>query len=178
MTATLLPTDLPEWVAMIAALFAVVQAVYAPRRDLGPMTIGLGGSALMLSLPAGSAYVAIALTVSLAIAAAAWTRAGRHGVGRPALNGAALATVAICGLVSLWLPDVAPSLDLQRVLDVLLMPCLLVTVVGGVLALERPGPRRTRVHWIGKIAIEEPEEREKPEKPDRGTAETQNTTSP
>jgi len=156
MTPDLLPADLTEWMAMCVVLFAVAQGVYAPKRDLGPATIGLAGSTLILSLPLGSVYVAVALTVAGFIAAFAWVRAGRHGVGRPALNGAALATVAISALVPIWLPEVAPNLDPQRARDVLLMPCLLVSVVGLVLALERPGPRRTRVHWVGKIPIEEP----------------------
>ncbi len=156
MTPELLPADLPEWVAMAALLFALAQGVWASHRDLGPITVGMAGSALILSLPEISAYVAVAVTTTLLIAALSWFRAGRHGVGRPALNGAALATVAVCGLVPAWLPAVAPGADLQRVLDVLLMPCLMITVVGGFLALERPGPRRTRVHWVGKIPIEEP----------------------
>jgi hypothetical protein len=57
--------------------------------------------------------------------------------------------------VPVWLPAVAPEVDLHQTLDMLLMPCLLIAVIGGVLALERPGPRRTRVRWVGKIPIEE-----------------------
>jgi len=157
MSPELLPSDLSEWVALGAVLFAGGQFVYAPRRDLGSVTLGLAGSAGVLSMPEGSTFVAIALTTALLIATAAWFRAGRHGVGRPALNGLAVATVSTCALAPMWLPALDPNLDSQQLQNILLMPCLFVTMFCGLLALERPGPRRTRIHWIGRIHIEEPE---------------------
>ena len=86
MPVALNPTGLPEWVGLCAALFSVVQLVFAPRRDLGSVTLGIAGAALILSMPEGSTYVAVAVAIALFVAAAAWFRAGKHGVGRPALN--------------------------------------------------------------------------------------------
>jgi hypothetical protein len=137
-----------------------VHFALASRRDLGSVTLGLAGCALLLIEPDSTLYVGTGLTLTAVISAAAWVRGSRHGVGRPGLNGLALGTVALAALTPLWLPALSPSLPMEDLRAALLMPCLFAGLMGGVLALERPGPRHIRVHWIGRIPIETPEDDE------------------
>ncbi|MBT3224082.1 MAG: hypothetical protein HN348_33860 [Proteobacteria bacterium] len=136
--------------ALITVFCALMQLFAASRRDLGPMTIGLVSAVLVIARPPG-AEVAALLVIAALVAALAWARAAAHGVGRPALNGVALAVGMVAGLSPYWtLPMGWEETNIARVA---VIPCLLIAAMGGILAAERPGPRPTRTRWYGRVPV-------------------------
>jgi len=131
------------WVALLAAAGAVVQLAAASRRDLGAIPIAAGGAALVLA-GQGSPLLGGALGVAAVVAAVAWARAAAHAVGRPEVNGLVLAVVVLAASARGWAPTVVPGVPDDAVRGAAVAPCVLAGVLGVVLALERPGPRRSR----------------------------------
>lgn len=148
-----IPRDLSQAVAALAVLWAALQWILARWRDLGPVTVGWVGCALILGLP-GGLYPVIAGLIALGVAVLAQMRASRHGVGRPDLTMLALAGAAFGGLLPLWAGALWPDLDPERLRAVGLMPALLTGAVGGLLALERPGIRARPPRWVGRLPVE------------------------
>ena len=141
-----------EWLGVVALVWAAVQFLVAARRDVGAMTVGLVGiSVMMAAVP--TSFLALTLLGSLLLAVLAWVRAGSNGVGRPAVNGVAILIAAVCGSIRWWWPLIGGSVPVDRAVSVALVPCALVISVAGVLALERPGPRRSRPRWYRKVPI-------------------------
>jgi hypothetical protein len=134
-------------------LFAALQLLMAGWRDLGPVTIVCGG---ILALLAPGPALPGALAAAALIAALAWARAARLGVGHPAHNGLALA-LALAGVA--LVPLLEGRLPQARV--------VLASAEGGlgalvaVMALRRPTSRRpmfgrSQVRWKGDIPVQGP----------------------
>jgi hypothetical protein len=150
---------LAEWLALAAALWAVLQLAAASWRDLGPLTIGLLGASVMTAEQEairGDAPSKLLLALLVAgglLAAVAWARGARHNVGRLALNGLSLlAAIAACTL-----PWLLPSMWLGRpvpLVGVAAIPCGLVALIATAAALERPGNRYVRPRWYRRIRVE------------------------
>ena len=114
------------------------------------MTIGLVSAVLVMARPP-TPEVAALLVVGAMLAALAWVRAAAHGVGRPELNGVALAVGLVAGLAPHWAPFV--GMEGTQIARVAVIPCLLIAAMGGILAVERPGPRATRTRWYGRVPV-------------------------
>jgi hypothetical protein len=143
-----LPTlDPPAVIAGAAAASAAMQWIFARRRDLGPFTLGLGGAALALG--GERPEIAASCSAVAVLAAIAWLRAGKGGVGRPGLVGVALAAAVIGGLARVWVHD-------SRVGGAAAVGIAVIGAAPGLVALERPGPRRRAVRWVGRIPVEGP----------------------
>jgi hypothetical protein len=139
--------------AVFALVWAVLQLAVATRRDVGVVTIAaLAGSVLIGST---SPVVHLGLVgISATVAAAAWSRGARRGVGRPAVTGGGLAISVLTLVGHRLLSVLAPGAPVDVFADVLMAPLVLTAVLGFALALERPGPRRVTRRWRRTIEVE------------------------
>lgn len=142
-----------EWVALTAILWASLQLVLARWRDLGPMTVGFVGAALVvLQIPpvdAGERVRVVALlALAVGLATLAWSRGAPRGVGRLALD----AVVAFAAFVAGVVPAVAGP-AFTPLAGGIVVPLLLIAALSLVLALERPGPRPVCVRVYRQVPI-------------------------
>lgn len=146
-----------EWIGWAALVLAALHLILASRRDLGALPVG--GAAAATSLAAlGPEPRAVGLAVgALIVAALGWSRAARHGVGRPAITGWVLAVGGL-GAASCWLaPQLIPGLPLERIAPGVAGLLALSALVGAGLALERPGPRGSVRPRRRRVPIEDAE---------------------
>jgi hypothetical protein len=143
-------------VAATAALCAGLQLVLARWRDLGPLTIGVGGCAMVLGLPSPGVEVLGAVVVSALLAGAGWARGGRRGVGRPALDGLVLAG-AIAGAATVPLLEGRVPLPAASLRAAVVASLALLTLVATGLSLQAPRVGLPPPRWFGAIPIRGPE---------------------
>lgn len=146
----------PAEVGGVAALvLAVVQWWAAPWRDLGVLTLAACGGAVVLGRGAPGPTVAALVLVALLIAAWAWNRGSRRGVGRPGLDGLAFSLSFIAVLLPFAVPRYVPPGPREHLVELILVSLGLVAAVGLPLALERPGPRRRRPRFFRRVPVVE-----------------------
>lgn len=136
-------------------LLAAAQWLAAPWRDLGVLTLTAAGATLLLARGIPSSGAAALLVVAAALAAVAWNRGARHGVGRPGLDGVGVAVAAIAAVGPWVLPQVVPPGPRERLVELLVVLLGLTAAVGLPLALERPGPRHRRPRWFRRVPVVE-----------------------
>ena len=135
--------------ALAAVLLGAVQCVLSRWRDLGPLTVGAGGVAVVLQ---ASPDVLGAVGVAAVLAAFGWARGGRRGVGRPALDGLALGAAVVAGAVAAV--AIRAGLDEPTVRATAAAAVGLAAVVLGGLSVQAarvgiPPPR-----WTGEVPVE------------------------
>jgi hypothetical protein len=131
-----------------------LQAVLARWRDLGPLTVAIGGAALLIALPRPALPVLGLVAAAALLASVGWARGAARGVGRPALDGLAVAGAVVAGALVAALPPYAPAVVVKAAAIGALV--LLGALATG-LALERPGGARAGVRWVGEIPVRGPD---------------------
>jgi len=144
-----------EIAAVVAVAVAAGQFLAASWRDLGVVTLAASGAALVLGRGEPSVFVAGGVVLAIAVAAAAWNRGARQGVGRPGLDGIGFALAALAGLWPFLLPTSVPPGPRERMVEAALVVLGLVASIGLALALERPGPRRRRPRFFRRVEVVE-----------------------
>lgn len=144
-----------EIAGAVAILAAAVQLGVASWRDLGVVTLCVSGTALLLARGTPSLWAVGFVVVAVILAAVAWNRGARHGVGRPGLVGVGLVVGLLVAIVPWGIGSLVPPPLKERIVEVAVVMVGLTTSVGLALALERPGPRRTRKRWFRRVEIVE-----------------------
>lgn len=134
--------------AAVAVFAALIQVLAAHRRDLGPATVAALGVALLLGSPGGTPIFGEICAAAGGLAAIAWIRGGRAGVGRLDVVGP-VGTVALGAYLAVH-GVAAPVLDP----DVAAALVTLAGVVGTLLSLGRPWPAGLRSRRIRRVPIE------------------------
>lgn len=109
----------------------------------------------MLGRGAPTPFVAALILVALLIAAWAWNRGSRKGIGRPGLDGLAFSLTLIAVLLPFAVPRYVPPGPRERLVELILVGLGLMASVGVPLALERPGPRRRRPRFFRRVPVVE-----------------------
>lgn len=150
------PIPLEPWSDVPVVGMALVQLALARRLDLGAATVAVAGAVWWLAAPDTPLRWSLFGAAGW-LAALAWARGARHGVGRPELTGVSVAMVGTLwairawgGTQTPWLPGVGVGL---------------LTFTGGlgaVLARERRGLRGQRVYHYRDVPVEGPGEAARP----------------
>lgn len=144
-----------EIAGAVAVLTGAVQLGLAGWRDLGVVTLCAAGTALLLARGAPTVWTVGLVVVAVLLAAGAWNRGARHGVGRPGLAGVGLAVGVLAVTVPWAAGSLVPPPLKERMVEVAVVLVGLTASVGLALAMERPGPRRTRQRWFRRVEIVE-----------------------
>lgn len=148
---------LSEGAAAAALVIALAQLAASPWRDVGVLTLCAAACSVAAARGFPSAIEAWALLVALGVAAVAWARGARHGVGRPGLAGLGIAALAVGVLTPYALPDLLPPGPRERIMQGTLVLIGLCGSIGLALALERPGPRRPQLRLFRRVDIRTPD---------------------
>lgn len=127
----------PLLLAGATLAWAALQLLLVGRRDLGPVTVGLGGMAILAGRGAPPALAIAALFVAAIVAAIAWVLAAGHRTLRfgPTIV-SVLAAVAAVTAPS-WAPGLAP-IEPWEARAFGMVVCVMVPALAAVVAFERP----------------------------------------
>lgn len=144
-----------EIAGLVAMIVAAMQVIAAPWRDLGIVTLASVGGVLVLARGEPTFTAAGCLLVAGGLAAWAWNRGSRRGVGRPGLAGVGGFIALVAGLWPFLMPDFLPPSVTERLVEAAIVALGMTASVGLALALERPGPRRRRPRFFRRVEVVE-----------------------
>lgn len=143
-----------ELVALAAIGCAVVQLLASSWRDLVVLPVAAAGISVGMHGFDSGFWATPLLVLAAAVSAIALIRAGRNGVGRPGIAGAAWLLAVVCGALP-WLSAWLEPESLRSTGRVVFSVTTVAGVLGAGLAMVRPGPWRARPTWHRRVPIRE-----------------------